>query len=179
MTQQLNSKGYIHVYTGNGKGKTTAALGIAFRGIGWGLKSYIGQFMKGQPYGELTAALHVEQFMTIEQFGTPTMLHITNNPTEEDILRAHAGLKKAENAMLSMNYHIVILDEINIANSFNLISTKEILQFMKIKPYAVELILTGRHASEEIIQAADLVSEIVEIKHYFHQGILARSGIER
>ncbi len=171
--------GYIHVYTGNGKGKTTAALGLAFRAMGRGKRSYIAQFMKGQEYGEVRAASMVSSHITIQQFGEKEPCHTTKEPTDESIKLAERALITAHNAMLSGNYDIIILDEINVAHYYNLITTQDILEFMSRKPYAVELILTGRYAADEVIRAADLVSDIVEIKHYFNRGILARDGIER
>ncbi len=174
-----DERGYIHVYTGNGKGKTSAALGLAFRAMGNGMRSYIAQFMKGQHYSELRAADMVSSYITIEQFGRDTFLHISEVRSDDDVKMARTGLKKAEKEMLSGKYKIIILDEVIVANYYNLLPTHDIIKFMQAKPYAVELILTGRYAAEEIIRAADLVSEIMEIKHYFQQGVLARDGIER
>lgn len=172
-------KGYIHVYTGNGKGKTTAALGLAFRAMGWGLQCYIAQFMKGQAYGEIMAAAQVSSYITIEQFGTSSPVHICGEPAEADRIMAQNGLSAARNAMVSGNFNIIILDEINVAHYYHLLTTQDILNFIAIKPINIELILTGRYAAEEIIQAADLVTDMQEIKHYFQKGILARNGIDR
>jgi cob(I)alamin adenosyltransferase len=172
-------KGYIHVYTGTCKGKTTAALGLAFRGAGHGLKTYVGQFIKGQDYGELEAAKMIQPYITMEQYGRPGWVHIHESPEEEDIRMAQEGLRKAKEAMLSREYDIVILDEINIAHYFHLVSLDDVLDIMASKPDGVELILTGRYAPPEVIAAADLVTEMVEVKHYFQKGIRARDGIER
>jgi len=179
MINKAGDRGYIHVYTGNGKGKTTAALGLAFRAMGRGKRSYIGQFMKGQEYGEVRAASMVSSYITIEQFGEKELSHISGAPTEDSIKLAQRGLNAAQNAMLSGDFDIIILDEINVAHYYNLITTQDILGFMSKTPSTVELILTGRYAADEVIQAADLVSDMVEIKHYFNKGILARDGIER
>jgi cob(I)alamin adenosyltransferase len=172
-------KGYCQVYTGNGKGKTTAALGLAFRAMGRGLKTYIGQFMKGQDYSELNAAKMVHQYITIEQYGKDTFIHVQNPPNEEDRRIARVGLAKAQEAMSSGKYDIIVLDEITTAHYFNLLSTQEILDVIARKPEGIEIILTGRYAPAEIIAAADLVTEMVEVKHYYQEGVVARDGIER
>ena len=170
-------KRYIQVYTGDGKGKTTAALGLSIRAAGHGLKTYIGQFMKGQHYGELTA-LRDNPCITIEQYGDVQCIH-RDQVTQKNIDQAEQGLTKARNAMLSGQYDIVILDEINVTVWFGLLTVEQVLEFLDKRPESVELILTGRNAPQEFIQYADLVSEIKEVKHYYNQGILARDGIER
>jgi cob(I)alamin adenosyltransferase len=172
-------KGYVQVYTGNGKGKTTAALGLAFRAMGRGLHSYIGQFMKGQFYGELNAAKMTADFITIEQYGKDTFIHVKNPPDIEDVSMAQAGLAKARLAMLSGRYDIVVMDEICTAYFFHLITIKEILEIIAQKPGGVELIFTGRYAPKELLDRANLVTEMTEVKHYYPQGIPARDGIER
>ena len=126
-TPKRNRKGYIQVYTGKGKGKTTAALGLALRAAGHGMKTYIGQFLKGQLYGELLTAKKLSPLLRIEQFGRKGFIHVTRNPDEDDIKRAKRGLKKCLEAMLSKKYKIVILDEINVAVEFNLLTEKEVL----------------------------------------------------
>ncbi len=171
-------KGYVQVYTGNGKGKTTAALGLAFRAMGRGLKTYIGQFMKGQFYAELKSGAMVQPYITIEQYGSKDT-HVQKPPSEEDIRLAQEGLSKSRKAMLSGEYDLVIFDEINTAHFYQLISTKDMLDLVAAKPDKVEIVFTGRYAPPEIINAADLVTEMKEVKHYFHKGILARDGIER
>jgi len=181
MTQQKRDslgKGYVQVYTGNCKGKTTAALGLAFRAMGRGLKTYIGQFMKGQKYGELEAAKMVSPYITIEQFGKDTFVHV-RGPSEEDIEMAHEALARTREAMLSGKYDIVVFDEIVTSHFFHLISLEEMLEIINSKPDGVEVILTGRYAPAELIAAADLVTEMKEVKHYFKQGVQARDGIER
>jgi len=172
-------KGYVQVYTGNGKGKTTAALGLAFRAAGRGLKTYIGQFMKGQRYGELKAAKMVYPYITIEQYGKDTFVHVQNPPHEDDVLMARAGLAKGKEAMLSGNYDIVIFDEITTAHFFHLISIQEMLNVIESKPDGVELVFTGRYAPPQLVEAASLVTEMTEVKHYYQMGVLARDGIER
>lgn len=173
------NQGYFQIYTGNCKGKTTAALGLAFRAAGHGLKTYIGQFMKGQDYGELKAAQMVQPFITIEQYGKDTLIHVKNPPNPEDIAMAKSGLKICTDAMLSGKYDIVVFDEINVAHFFNLITVDEMKEVIKKKPSGVELVFTGRYAPQELIEVADLVTEMKEVKHYYNQGIEARVGIER
>lgn len=172
-------KGYVQVYTGNGKGKTTAALGLAFRAMGRGLKTYIGQFMKGQHYSELDAAIIVSDYITIEQYGKDTFIHVKNPPDPADVQMAKEGLGKINKAMKSGKYNIIVLDEITTAYYFNLITIDEILSFIADKPDNIELIFTGRYAPEELINVADLVTEMKEVKHYYQKNIDARDGIER
>ena len=174
---KTNTKGCIQVYTGDGKGKTTAALGVAIRAAGYGLKTYIGQFMKGQHYGEITA-LRDNNCITIEQYGDIKCIK-REELTQKDIDLAKKGLVVALDAMLSGQYDIVILDEINVAIWFDLLSVKQVMDFLDKRPKNIEVILTGRRAPRELIEYADLVSEIKEVKHYYNQGILARNGIER
>lgn len=171
--------GYVQVYTGNGKGKTTAALGLAFRAWGRGLKTYIGQFMKGQFYAELKSASMTDGFITIEQYGKDTFIHVTKPPDPKDVEMAKVGLEKLRKAMLSGEYDIIIADEINTTHFFHLLTTDEIIDFINIKPNGVELVLTGRYCPEEVCEKADLVSEMGEIKHYYTKDVPARDGIER
>lgn len=172
-------KGYIQVYTGDGKGKTTAALGLALRAAGHNLKTYIGQFLKGQHYGELVSVKKLHPLITLEQFGRKKFIKVTENFEEEDYKLVERGLKKCLNAMLSGNYDIIVLDEINVAMYFGLISEKEVHKFLDQKPEKVEIILTGRYAPNSIIERADLVTEMVNRKHYYDRGIQARKGIEK
>lgn len=172
-------KGYVQVYTGNCKGKTTAALGLAFRAMGRGLKTYMGQFMKGQFYGELRSAEMCSPYITIEQYGKDTFIHVQNPPPEDDVRMAREGLEKAKKAMFSGEYDIIIFDEINTAHYFNLITTEEMLEIIKDRPGNVEVVFTGRYTPQEVIEAVDLVTEMVEKKHYYQKGVSARDGIER
>lgn len=171
-------KGYVQVYTGNCKGKTTAALGLAFRAAGEGIKTYIGQFMKGEHYGEIRAAKIMQPYITIEQYGKPGWVHTECPPNEEDVWMAKDGLRRAKDAMLCGNYDIVVFDEIITAHFFQLVSLEEILEIIRSKPDGVEIIFTGRYAPPELIEVADLVTDMVEVKHYYHKGIKARVGIE-
>ncbi len=179
MEQKTQVKGYIQVYTGDGKGKTTAALGLALRAAGYKHKVYIGQFLKGQEYGELLSAKKLQPYITIEQFGRKGFIHVTKDPDEKDIKRAKSGLKKCREAMLSRKYRIIILDEINVAVDFNLLTEEEIHEFLDKKPKDVEIILTGRYAPPSFLKRADLVTEMKEKKHYYKKGVRAREGIEK
>ena len=177
MKEKTDKKGYIQIYTGDGKGKTTAAIGLAIRAAGYGMKTYIGQFMKGQHYGELTA-LRDHPCITIEQYGDVECVH-REEITQKHIDQAQQGLKQAREAMHSHRYDIIILDEINVAVWFDLITTEEVLELLNERPENVEFILTGRRAPEVFLEMADLVSDIKEIKHYYNRGVKARTGIER
>jgi len=171
--------GYIQVYTGDGKGKTTAALGLALRAAGHGMRTYFGQFLKGQHYGELDAAKKLSPLIRIERFGREGFLHITEGPDDEDIRRAREGLRKCREAMLSGNYHIVVLDEVNTAVLLKVLTARDILDFLAEKPASVELVLTGRGAPQAVIDRADLVTEMKNVKHYYERGVKAREGIEK
>ena len=168
-------RGYIQIYTGNGKGKTTAALGLALRALCAGLKVYIGQFAKGQNYSELKAAEYFEN-LTIEQYGEPTF--IVDKPSKIDIEGAKQGFAKGYDAVTSGEYDLVILDEINIAILFDLITVDQVIDMLDKKCEKTEVVLTGRYANEALIEKADLVTEMKEIKHYFNNGVNARCGIE-
>ncbi len=171
------SKGYVQVYTGDGKGKTTAALGLALRASGHEMRTYIGQFMKGQRYGELEA-LRDHPYITIEQYGDVRCIR-REEVTPEHVAQARRGLERAREAMLLGRYDIVVLDEVNVAIWFGLLTVEEVLAFLDQRPEHVEVILTGRRAPSELIERADLVTEMREVKHYYQQGVLARRGIER
>ena len=179
MKEKTQFKGYIQVYTGDGKGKTTAALGLALRAAGYKHKVYIGQFLKGQMYGELLSAKKLSPYITIEQFGRKGFIHVTKDPDEEDIKRAKRGLKKCLEAMLSRKYRIITLDEINVAVDLNLITEEEVHEFLDKRPEDVEIILTGRYAPPSFLKRADLVTEMKEKKHYYKKGVKAREGIEK
>jgi cob(I)alamin adenosyltransferase len=170
-------EGYVQVYTGDGKGKTTAALGLALRASGHGMRTYVGQFMKGQPYGELDA-LRDHPHITIEQYGDVRCIR-REEVTPEHVAQARQGLERARKAMLSGDYDVVVLDEVNVAIWFGLLDVEEVLAFLEQRPKQVELVLTGRRAPEELIRRADLVTEMREVKHYYQQGVGARNGIER
>ncbi len=170
-------KGYIQVYTGSGKGKTTAALGLALRAAGAGFRVYIAQFVKGMKYSELDILPRLSDYITLKQYGRDCF--IERDPTNEDIQAAQEGLKEVKEIMCSGAYQMIILDEANIATYFNLFSVDDLLDFMRAKPEGVELVITGRKADTRVIEAADLVTEMKEIKHYYQKGIEARAGIEK
>lgn len=172
-------QGKVQVYTGDGKGKTTAALGLALRAAGRGLRVYICQFMKGRKTGESIAIeRYLSTLITIQKCGGKKFIIDRENPPLEEISRAKEGLLKAKEALVSGGYDIVILDEVNVAIYFNLLKEKDVLELIREKPEDVELILTGRNAPRSIIEASDLVTEMKEVKHYYKNGVPAREGIE-
>ena len=169
-------QGYVQVYTGEGKGKTTAALGLALRAAGAGLKVLIAQFVKGQPCSEMNAIARFSDLVTLKQYGRECFIRKTPEP--EDIRAAREGLEEARKLLISGKYNIVILDEANIAVHYGLFSVEDLLELIDSKPEDVELIITGRYADRKIIEKADLVTEMKEVKHYYKQGVKARKGIE-
>ena len=171
--------GYVHVYTGDGKGKTTAALGLALRAAGRGLRTYIAQFLKAQPSGETEVMARLAPLIRIEQFGREGFITVKDGPGDEDVERAKAGLAKAREAMLSGAYRIVVLDEVNTAVHFRILPEADVLDFIGERPAAVELVLTGRYAPASFVDRADLVTEMKAVKHYFDRGVKAREGIEK
>ena len=170
-------RGLVQVYTGNGKGKTTAAFGQALRAVGQGYRVYILQFMKGRKYGEFLAAERYLPNLTIELTGLDSFV-MRDNPAPADIELARQGLELAKKAIAAKRYDMVILDEINVAVDFKLVPLTEVLDMVRSKPPELDLILTGRYADPEIIALADLVSEVREIKHHYAAGIKDRAGIE-
>ncbi len=170
--------GYVQIYTGDGKGKTTAALGLALRAAGNGLKTRIVQFMKGQHYCELDAVKMLQGLVEIEQFGHPEFCRITGEPDVQDIERAQAALRRLKNLMDKRACDILIADEMITSCLFKLIAEDDILELIRRKPDGMELILTGRGASARVIEAADLVTEMREVRHYYTKGVQARKGIE-
>ena len=170
-------KGYVQVYTGDGKGKTTAALGLALRAFGAGLNVYIAQFVKGMDYSELITLENLSEHITLKQYGRDCF--IKKAPQEEDILAAREGLKEVKEIMDSGKYQVIILDEANIATFYELFSVEELLDLIRNKPKDIELVITGRRADPRVIEAADLVTEMKEIKHYYQSGVVARDGIEK
>lgn len=170
-------QGYLQVYTGDGKGKTTAALGAALRASGRGLRVFFGQFMKGQFYGEHRALLSLPS-VVLKTFGGPLCIR-REDVTGEDRERARDGLNQCRQAMLSGDFDLVVLDEVNVALWFRLIGEGELKEFLDLRPPRVELILTGRWAPRWLVERADLTTEMRLLKHYYDSGVEARDGIER
>jgi len=170
-------KGYVQVYTGDGKGKTTAAIGLAVRAVGAGLKVFLGQFVKGMEYSELKSLERFSQQMKVKQYGRAEFVH--NKPKEEDFVAARSGYEEVKGIIKSGQYDLVILDEANIAVYFKLLSVEDLLALIDEKPESVELVFTGRKADPQLIEKADLVTEMKEVKHYYSEGVAAREGIEK
>ena len=167
-------QGCVQVYTGNGKGKTTASLGLALRAVGRELMVCIVQFMKGGgPYGEHLVAERLAPYLTIVTTGRKGWVR-QDGPASEDRQLAEEGLGLAREVLTSGKYDLVILDEINGAVAYGLLDVEPVLELIRLKPARVELVLTGRSAHEKIIEAADLVTEMREIKHYYKAGVPAR-----
>ncbi len=175
--QDIIMKGYVQVYTGDGKGKTTAALGLSLRAAGAGLKVFIAQFIKMDDYSEVKALQRFSDFITIEQYGLGRF--ITGKPSSEDFETARKGLEKVHAVLMDAQHDVVIMEEANVAVMFGLFSADDLLGLIAIKPEHVELIITGRGADPRIIDKADLVTEMKSIKHYYDQGVEARIGIEK
>ncbi|MFO7810959.1 MAG: cob(I)yrinic acid a,c-diamide adenosyltransferase [Candidatus Delongbacteria bacterium] len=169
-------KGYIQVYTGDGKGKTTAAFGLALRAAGAGKKVFIGQFVKGMHYSELDMIPKVSN-ITIEQYGLDCFIY--NEPSKDDIDAARAGFFEMKEILRSGKYDLVIMDEANIALHYKLFTFKELKDALNARADHVEVVVTGRKAPVELIEMADLVTEMKDIKHYYTKGVQARTGIEK
>lgn len=168
-------KGYIQVYTGNGKGKTTAALGLSLRAVCAGKKVFFGQFLKGMNYSELDAGKYLPGF-DLQQFGTDSFIY--EKPGQEDIDAAREGLKRADEVLSSGEYELVVLDEANLAVHYGLFTADELIGALDRRAAGVEVVITGRYAHSSLVERADLVTEMVEIKHYYTEGVMAREGIE-
>lgn len=172
----MEQKGYIHVYTGNGKGKTTAAFGLAVRALCAGYRVYIGQFVKSMKYNETKLT---EYFSTIciEQLGRGCYIH--RKPDLEDVRMAQVALEHCAEILRSGEYDLVILDELSIALHFGLVQVDDVITVLKNRHPKVEVVVTGRYAPQELIDMADLVTEMTEVKHYYQKGVLSRNGIDR
>lgn len=170
-------RGYVQVYTGNGKGKTTAALGLAVRAAGAGLKVFIAQFIKKRKCSEHEALEAFGGIITVRQFGNGLILG--RKPSAADVRTAQKGMAGARKAVISEGYDLVILDEANVAAHYGLIPVQDLLDLIEGKPTGVELVITGRYADKKVMDAADLVTEMREVKHYGKQGVKARRGIEK
>ena len=171
-------QGFVQIYTGNGKGKTTAAIGQAVRAVGRGLRVYFVQFMKNFPYGELSVLKKLAPALELHRYGTDDFVFKKEPPSAALLTEMKQGLEATEAAMLSNKYDLVILDEVLVSIYFKLFTEKQVLPLVQNRPEKVELILTGRYAPERLKKVADLISEINEVKHYYEKGVRARAGIE-
>jgi cob(I)alamin adenosyltransferase len=169
-------KGIVHVYTGSGKGKTTAAIGLGLRASGAGFKVHMVQFMKGRRYNELNSIEKLQNF-TVSQHGRDEFVS-KGNPEQIDLDLAKEGFEFAKDLVKKGKHDIIILDEINVAVDYNLIPLKDVIKLIEEKPQKLELILTGRYAHPEINKIAELVTEMLEIKHPYQKGVDARRGID-
>lgn len=170
-------KGYTQIYTGDGKGKTTAALGLALRAAGAGLNVYIAQFIKSGDYSEIKALSRFADRITVEQFGLGRF--IKGQPSPEDMAAAQKGLEAIRSALSSGDHQVVVMEEGNVAVTCGLLAVDDILAIMADKPHDVELVITGRGADARVIEQADLVTEMKAVKHYYRDGVAARIGIEK
>ncbi len=177
MGETSGKRRYIQIYTGEGKGKTTASLGLILRALGAGWRVLLIQFLKKGEFSEIKALKKLDSTLTILQFGSGRF--VRGRPSKEDRKRALEGLATAKGMMLSGQYDMVVLDEINVAINLGLLPLAEVVSFIDKRPQDVELVLTGRGAPEEILERADLVTECRKVRHYFDKGIRARRGIER
>jgi len=168
-------KGYVHVYTGNGKGKTTAALGVALRTLLSGKRVYFAQFIKGSDTSELLLTNYFDEF-TIVQYGSGRF--VATRPEAQDILAARAGLENCREILSSGMYDLVVLDEVNIAVYYGFLTVDEVIDALEKRAPQVEVICTGRNAHPALVDHADLVTEMVKVKHYFTEGVRGRKGIE-
>lgn len=171
-----DNKGYIHIYTGNGKGKTTCALGLSLRAVCSGKKVFFGQFVKGMKYSELDAVKYLPNF-EMKQYGRDCFIY--NNPTKEDIDMAKNALSDMKNILVEGKYDLVVMDELNIALHYKLFTVEEVIEILEARKKNVEVVITGRYALKELMDRADLVTEMKEIKHYYKKGVEARKGIEK
>lgn len=172
----MEGKGYIQLYTGNGKGKTTAAFGLAVRALCAGKRVFIGQFVKSIKYNETRIESLFEKQLVIRQFGRGCFLD--HKPGKEDVFSASEGLRQCVEVLASAQWDLVVLDELTIAVYFGLLTDEEVLRALEQRASGTEVVLTGRYASEKLIEKADLVTEMCEVKHYYTQGILSRDGFD-
>lgn len=170
-------KGFVHVYTGNGKGKTTCALGLVLRACGAGLRVFLAQFLKSREYSELAALERLRDLVTVRQYGSGRF--VRGNPSGEDRRLTRLGFEEVRKALVSCQYPLVVLDEANVAVRYGILSVDDLLDLIESKPDGVELVITGRDAAPELIERADLVTEMREVKHYYTEGVGARKGIEK
>jgi cob(I)alamin adenosyltransferase len=177
MLKKRLDKGLIQVYTGDGKGKTTGALGLALRAAGQGFKVFIIQFLKGRQTGESRAAARLAPEVTLRYFGRPGLVNL-KAPAPEDLALVRQAWNLAREVLAAGEHDLVILDEINLTLTYGLVPLEEALEVLQHRPPWVEVILTGRQAPPELLALADLVTEMLPVKHYYQAGVKARRGIE-
>ncbi len=170
-------KGFVQIYTGNGKGKTTAAIGLAIRAAGADLKVFIAQFLKKGDYSEIKTLAKFSDLISVEQYGLGHF--IKDKPPQDEVDAAQAGLERIERVLLSRKYDLIIIEEGNVATACGLFDVQRLLDLIAAKPNEIELVITGRGAAPVVMEAADLVTEMIEIKHYYQKGVPARKGIEK
>ncbi len=171
-------QGFIQIYTGNGKGKSTAAIGLAIRALGYGLKVYMLQLMKDFPYNEMKILSNLSEDLVIKKIGKDDWVFRKEKPPQNEVNEAIEALSHLKDLMIAEKYDLFILDEIFAAVYFGLIDEDRVIEIINKKPDQIELVLTGRYCSDKIIRMADLVTEMKEIKHYYSKGIFSRPGID-
>lgn len=174
----MNNNGYIQIYTGNGKGKTTSALGLILRAVGAGHRVCMLQFMKGKAHSEHEALRLLGDAVKVELLGHEEFYMPQKGKKGMHVALARKGLERAQEVLKSQDYNLVVLDEVITAVSMDLIKESELIKLIKEKPINIELVLTGRGATEMLIEHADLVTEMKEVRHYYAKGVAARRGIE-
>ena len=170
-------QGLVQIYTGDGKGKTTAAIGLAMRAIGKGFRVFMVQFLKGREYGEVATSKMLPDSFTLVQSGLDTFVK-KDEPSDEDLRLAHEGLDLARKAIMGGEWDIVILDEVNVAVELGVLKVAEVLPLIDERPSGVEVVLTGRYAPAEFCERADLITEMKKVKHCYDEGVGMREGIE-
>jgi cob(I)alamin adenosyltransferase len=172
----VETKGFIQVYTGDGKGKTTAAIGLTCRAAGAGLKTMFLQFLKTGTSSEIAVLRDRFPEVTVRHFGSGRF--VRDEPSNEDVSAAQQGLEALEHAVACGEYDLVVADEVNIAVELGLVNLDRLLRMLRDRPGSVEIVLTGRDAHPAIVEAADLVTEMKKVKHYLDEGVEARTGVE-
>ena len=170
-------RGFVQIYTGNGRGKTTASIGLSIRAAGAGLRVFIAQFLKKGDYGEIKTLEKFSDLIDVEQYGLGPF--VKGEPTQAEIDAAQIGLERVEHALHAGRYDLIVVEEGNVAAACGLFDVQDLLDLIAAKPDETELVITGRGAATAVMEAADLVTEMVEIKHYYYEGVTARKGIEK
>ncbi|MGQ9498813.1 MAG: cob(I)yrinic acid a,c-diamide adenosyltransferase [Dissulfurimicrobium sp.] len=173
----MKKRRYVHIYTGDGKGKTTAALGLVLRAIGAGWRVFFCQFLKEGEFSEIKALNAFAGQVIVRQYGAGRF--VRGRPCEEDIRLARQGFSEIKEILKGCQYDMVVMDEVNVAMRYGLIGIDEMMMLLKTRPMDIELVLTGRWADEGLFKEADVVTEMRCIKHYYKKGVMARVGVER